>query len=146
MPPPGAPQHVLVVDDEPAVRRFTARALEREGYHVSTAKDGMEALELVGNPTRPLGLVVTDVVMPRLDGVELLRTLSASHPALPIILMSGYASDHLVDAGVVAPCAVLGKPFSIDTLVGEVRRCLGGAPRRPAARGTGSGPRRVRRP
>jgi DNA-binding NtrC family response regulator len=83
--------------------------------------------------------------MPRLDGVELLRTLSASHPALPIILMSGYATEHLVSAGVIAPCAVLGKPFSIDTLVGEVRRCLGGGPRRPAPRGTTSGPRRIRR-
>ncbi len=125
MPSPGALAHVLVVDDEPAVRRFAARALEGQGYQVSTAKDGVEALELVGELQRPLGLVVTDVVMPRLDGVELLRTLSASHPALPVILMSGYATEHLVDVGVTAPCAVLGKPFSVDALVREVRRCLG---------------------
>lgn len=128
------------------MRRFAARALEGEGYHVTTAKDGVEALELVGDPQRRLGLVVTDVIMPRLDGVELLRTLSESHPALPIILMSGYATDHLAGAGVVAPCAVLGKPFSVEALLGQVRRCLGGAPRRPAPRGTTSGPRRVRRP
>ncbi len=118
------PAHVLVVDDEPAVRRFAARALEGEGYQVHTAKDGVEALELVGALQRRLGLIVADVVMPRLDGVGLLRTLSASHPALPVILMSGYATAHLTDLGVVAPCAVLGKPFSADALVGEVRRCL----------------------
>jgi two-component system cell cycle sensor histidine kinase/response regulator CckA len=125
-PPNGegkAPQ-VLVVDDEPAVRRFAARALEGEGYEVHTAKDGVEALELVGTLQRGLGLILTDVVMPRLDGVTLLRTLSASYPTLPVILMSGYATSHLLDLGLAAPCAVLGKPFSMETLVGEVRRCL----------------------
>jgi CheY-like chemotaxis protein len=125
-PPEGegnAPQ-VLVVDDEPAVRRFAARALEGEGYQVHTAKDGVEALEVVGALQRRLGLIVTDVVMPRLDGVALLRSLSASHPALPVILMSGYATAHLLELGLAAPCAVLGKPFSMETLVGEVRRCL----------------------
>jgi CheY-like chemotaxis protein len=113
-----------VVDDEPAVRRFAARALEGEGYQVHTAKDGVEALEMVGALQRRLGLIVTDVVMPRLDGVALLRSLSASHPALPVILMSGYATAHLLELGLAAPCAVLGKPFSMETLVGEVRRCL----------------------
>jgi CheY-like chemotaxis protein len=126
MPSPGATPHVLVVDDEPAVRRFAARVLEGQGYQVSTAKDGVEALRLVGTAPRPLGLVVTDVIMPRLDGVELLRTLAASHPALPIILMSGYATAHLADVGVAAPCAVLVKPFSVEALVEEVRRCLDG--------------------
>lgn len=126
MPSPKGQPHVLVVDDEPAVRRFAARALEGEGYQVSTAQDGVEALELVGTVPGGLGLVVTDVVMPRLDGVELLRSLSASHPALPIILMSGYATAHLADVGVAAPCAVLVKPFSAGALVGEVRRCLNG--------------------
>jgi len=120
----GHPPHVLVVDDEPGVRRLAARALEGEGYQVHTAKDGVEALEVVGTLERRLGLVVTDVVMPRLDGVALLRTLSASHPALPVILMSGFATTHLVDLGLAAPCAVLGKPFSVEALVGEVRRCL----------------------
>jgi CheY-like chemotaxis protein len=126
MPSPKGQPHVLVVDDEPAVRRFAARALEGEGYQVSTAQDGVEALELVGTVPEPLGLVVTDVVMPRLDGVELLRSLSASHPALPIILMSGYATAHLADVGVAAPCAVLAKPFSVEALVNQVRRCLSG--------------------
>jgi two-component system cell cycle sensor histidine kinase/response regulator CckA len=120
---PGA-AHVLVVDDEPAVRRFAARALQGEGYQVHTAKDGVEALEVVGALQWQLGLIVTDVVMPRLDGVELLRTLAASHPSLPVILMSGYATAHLADLGIAAPCAVIGKPFSVDALVGEVRRCL----------------------
>jgi two-component system cell cycle sensor histidine kinase/response regulator CckA len=127
MPSPEAKPHVLVVDDEPAVRRFAARALEGEGYRVSTAKDGVEALELVGTAPKPMGLVVTDVVMPRLGGVELLRTLAASHPALPIILMSGYATPQLADVGIAAPCAVLVKPFSVEALVDEVRRCLNGA-------------------
>jgi CheY-like chemotaxis protein len=120
----GTDAHVLVVDDEPAVRRFAARVLRGEGYQVHTAKDGLEALEVVGALQRRLGLIVTDVVMPRLDGVGLLRSLSASHPALPVILMSGYATSHLLNLGLAAPCAVIGKPFSVEALVGEVRRCL----------------------
>jgi two-component system, cell cycle sensor histidine kinase and response regulator CckA len=131
-PPPdkeeGNSPHVLVVDDEPAVRRFAARALEGEGYQVHTAKDGVEALELVGALHRWLGLIVTDIVMPRLDGVGLLQTLSASHPALPVILMSGHATEHLINLGLAVPCAVLGKPFSVEALVGQVRRCLEARP------------------
>ena len=113
-----------MVDDEPGVRRFAARALEGEGYQVHTAKDGVEALELVGALHRRLGLIITDVVMPRLDGVGLLRSVAASHPALPVIRMSGYATAHLTNLGLAAPCAMLGKPFSVEALVGEVRRCL----------------------
>jgi DNA-binding NtrC family response regulator len=124
----GDPPHLLVVDDEPGVRRFAARALEGEGYQVHTAKDGVEALELVGTLHRRLGLIITDVVMPRLDGVGLLRTVSASHPALPVILMSGYATGHLANLGLTPPCAVLGKPFSVEALLGEVRRCLADLP------------------
>ncbi len=116
---------VLVVDDETAVRRFAARVLEREGYAVVEARDGIEALELLAKGTIAVEVVVSDVVMPRLNGVELVQTLATSYPDLPVILMSGYASSALAELGIAAPCAILPKPFPSERLLEEVRRCSG---------------------
>jgi CheY-like chemotaxis protein len=115
---------ILVVDDEPAVRRFTARVLSEEGYLVEEAADGAEALGRVRYGEPAVDAVVSDVVMPRLNGVELLRELAALRPALPIILMSGYATEHLDGIGIAAPCGILSKPFRGERLIEEVRRCL----------------------
>ena len=115
---------VLVVDDETAVRRFAVRVLEREGYGVVEAGDGMQALELIKQGGTSFEVVVTDIVMPRLNGVELMQALSASHPDLPVILMSGYATAALADLGITTPCAILAKPFQPARLLEEVRRCI----------------------
>lgn len=115
---------VLVVDDEAAVRRFAVRVLEGEGYGVVEAGDGIEALELIKLGSPSIEVVVTDIVMPRLNGVELMQALSASHPNLPVILMSGYATDALAELGIAAPCAILAKPFPSERLLEEVRRCV----------------------
>jgi two-component system cell cycle sensor histidine kinase/response regulator CckA len=115
---------VLVADDEPQVRRFAKRVLAEEGYTVHEAADGAEALELARGRRSTLNAVVSDIVMPRLNGVELLQILGSECPELPVLLMSGYGSTHLAELGVVAPCSVLVKPFSPDLLLEEVRRCL----------------------
>jgi two-component system, cell cycle sensor histidine kinase and response regulator CckA len=114
---------VLVVDDEDAVRRFAMRVLEREGYLVIEARDGVEALELIKQGGTLLELVLSDIVMPRLNGVELMQALAASHPELPVILMSGYATGALAELGIAVPCAILPKPFQAERLLEEVRRC-----------------------
>ncbi len=119
----GAGSSVLLADDEGAVRRFAARVLEREGYSVFEAKDGAEALELVEQGHVPFDLVVSDIVMPRLNGVELLQALSSRKPDLPVILMSGYAMAALAELGISAPCGILAKPFPAERLLEEVRRC-----------------------
>jgi DNA-binding NtrC family response regulator len=116
---------VLVVDDEAAVRRFTIRVLEREGYAVVEARDGVEALELIKQGETVVEVVVSDIVMPRLNGVELMQALFAVIPDLPVILMSGYATSALADVGIAAPCAILPKPFLSERLLEEVRRCIG---------------------
>jgi two-component system cell cycle sensor histidine kinase/response regulator CckA len=115
---------VLVVDDEAAVRRFAVRVLEREAYVVIEARDGMEALELIQGGSTLVEVVVSDIVMPRLNGVELMQALSVSHPDLPMILMSGYATAGLAELGIAAPCAILPKPFLSEQLLEEVRRCI----------------------
>ena len=120
----GAPRTVLVVDDESAVRRFAVRVLQREGYAVMEASDGAEALDLVRGNGASVEAVVSDIVMPRLNGVELMQALSASHPGLPVILMSGYATAALSELGIAAPCSILTKPFPADRLLAEVERCI----------------------
>jgi two-component system cell cycle sensor histidine kinase/response regulator CckA len=115
---------VLVVDDETAVRRFAARVLQREGYQVVEATDGMEALETVRVGGVSFEVVVSDIVMPRLNGVELMQALSDSHPTLPVILMSGYATAALSELGIATPCSILTKPFPADRLLAEVQRCI----------------------
>jgi two-component system, cell cycle sensor histidine kinase and response regulator CckA len=116
-----------VVDDEPLVRRFATRVLEQEGFLVSEAADGAEALRLLRDEMPVADAVVSDIVMPRLNGVELLQILSSTHPQLPVLLMSGYASGELEGMGIAAPCAILPKPFTPERLVEELRRCLRGA-------------------
>jgi two-component system, cell cycle response regulator CpdR len=113
---------ILVVDDESAVRRFVARALLEHGFLVVEALDGLDALDTVR--AVDVDAIVSDVVMPRLNGVQLMAALAVSHPQLPVVLMSGFASHELEGRGIAAPCALLTKPFSAERLVEEVRRCL----------------------
>ena len=115
---------IIVVDDDAAVRRIAARILIEEGFHVLEAGDGDEAIRLAERHGPDIGLVVTDIVMPRLNGIELLERLSRIQPALPVVLMSGYTSHELMSRALVAPCGVLRKPFAPEALVDEVRRCL----------------------
>ena len=116
--------HILVVDDEEMVRSLASRILAEEGFRVRQAADGLEALDLLAKLAGEVECVVSDIVMPRLNGVELMERISTTHPGLPIILMSGYGSAQLASYGITAPCAVLGKPFPAELLIAEVKRCL----------------------
>lgn len=119
-----ASERILVVDDEPGIRQIIARILVDEGYFVHQAGDGLEALELINGGDLVMDVVVSDIVMPRLNGVELLEELSRSRPGLPIILISGFGTEELTRRGIAAPCAVLPKPFPPERLIAEVRRCI----------------------
>lgn len=122
----GRGPRVLIVDDESVIRRFTSRVLADAGYLVVEACDGTEALEYLREAGGELDLVLSDVVMPGLNGVELLEALSTAYPGVPVLLMSGYASAELRERGIAAPCGILAKPFSAEQLLDEVRRCLAG--------------------
>jgi two-component system, cell cycle sensor histidine kinase and response regulator CckA len=101
--------------------------LEREGFKVYEASHGAEALDLLREGMAAVDVVVSDIVMPNLNGVELLLQLKSSHPELPVILMSGYATAELAELGIAAPCGVITKPFPAERLVAEVQRCIKGA-------------------
>jgi len=120
----GTSEHVLVVDDEPVVRNLTARLLATAGYRTASAADGAEALELIRRRPGSFDAVVSDIVMPRLNGVDLLSALATVYPYVPVVLMSGYFPEQLAARGIVAPCHLLPKPYQPEQMLEAVRRCI----------------------
>ncbi len=118
--------HILLVEDEDMVRAVAERALTRQGYSVVTASEGEEALgELagLGPDDQPFDLIVSDVVMPNMDGPTMAKHARKSHPDLPILFMSGYAEEQLRKSIDLDKVAFLPKPFSVAQIaeaVGEV--------------------------
>jgi nitrogen-specific signal transduction histidine kinase len=118
---------VLLVEDDPLVRNLLLSTLEENGYAVLQAGDGAEALEVAAKAAR-IDLLLTDVVIPLVNGVEVARYLAASRPDMHVILMSGYADAALSPYGIDASDAVLlHKPFTEERLLTAVRRVLGPA-------------------
>jgi two-component system, cell cycle sensor histidine kinase and response regulator CckA len=119
---------VLLVEDEDMVRAVAERALSRQGYKVITAANGEEALETLerieGGDELPIDLLVSDVVMPSMDGPTLVRHARAKFPTLPILFMSGYAEEQLRRSIDIDHVAFLAKPFSVQQLAEAARDAL----------------------
>ena len=116
---------VLVVDDEQWVRDLVCRVLRDEGYRTLEAAHGGEALELVEAGTERVDLVVTDVVMPGMDGRELGRRLAQSRPTLPILYISAYDVNDIFRRGSPRSSApFLQKPFPPTELISSVEQLL----------------------
>jgi CheY-like chemotaxis protein len=114
-----------VVDDEPGVRDLVCRVLHGEGYRTLEAAHGGEALELVQAGTERVDLVVTDVVMPGMDGRELGRRLGQTNPALPILYISAYDVNDIFRRGSPRSSApFLQKPFPPENLIKSVEDLL----------------------
>jgi CheY-like chemotaxis protein len=111
---------ILVVEDEPANLRMLTYILNDEGYETVGARDGVEALELLAQSR--FDLVLSDVNMPRMDGVALARHIVSSEPNTPIFLMSAYDFDRQEILQLRVPC--LKKPLSLDRLLSEVQKVL----------------------
>ena len=114
---------VLLVEDEPMVRTVAERALTRHGYKVLTANNGEEALEIVDRGDE-IALLISDVVMPLMDGPTMVRQARKTRPDLPILFMSGYAEEQLRKSIDIANVAFLPKPFSVQELAEAVRKAL----------------------
>jgi two-component system cell cycle sensor histidine kinase/response regulator CckA len=118
---------VLLVEDEDAVRSFAARALGQRGYHVLEATTGAEALEMFMSHNGHVDLVVSDVVMPEMDGPTLMKHLRSERPDVKIIFISGYAEDafrrNLSDK---EDFMFLQKPFDLKELAAAVKAALQG--------------------
>ena len=114
---------VLLVEDEPMVRTVAERALTRHGYKVLTANNGEDALEILGKDEE-VNLLISDVVMPVMDGPTMVREARKAHPQLPILFMSGYAEEQLRKSIDIDHVAFLPKPFSVQELAEAVRDVL----------------------
>ena len=118
---------VLLVEDEDAVRLFGVRALRNKGYRVLEAKDGEMALDVINASDTPIDLIISDVVMPGMDGHTLVRLVRHEHPAVKIILISGYAEDVVPEEiGRDPTIHFLPKPFSLKSLAGKVKEVMAG--------------------
>jgi len=116
-------ESILLVDDEEGVRRLVSAILQSNGYDVLEAANGPAALAVYEKNAHKIDLVLTDIVMPQMTGLELAEQLVERSPGLPILYMSGYR-DNPVASGTNGPRAFLHKPFTPDVLLGKVREVL----------------------
>jgi two-component system cell cycle response regulator CpdR len=114
---------ILLAEDDDSMRSFLTRALVKVGHEVCAVADGFEALPHIANA--PFDLLVTDIVMPGMDGLELARRAAIEIPTLQVIFITGFAAVALNSQRVQQPSAkVLSKPFHLRTLVDEIDRVL----------------------
>ncbi len=117
-------ERILLVEDDQRVRELAQRVLEGAGYAVLTASDGFEAIDICGSVTG-IRLLLTDVVMPKMSGRELVEKITAVYPRIKILYMSGYTDDAMVRHGIRdLGTPFLQKPFSPETLSRTVREVL----------------------
>ena len=118
---------VLVVEDEPSVRNLVRRTLEGVGLTVVEAANGRQALEAMATMREPPALVLTDVIMPGLNGRELSEALALTQPDIPVLFMSGYTGDDVLARSLLpATAPFIQKPFAPEELVARVRMLLAG--------------------
>ncbi len=117
---------VLVVEDEDLVRQMVREILMQYGYTVLEARSGGEAVDLCTRHQGTIHLMLTDVVMPGMNGVELSKRLAPMQPEMKVLFMSGYTADAIVHQGILeSGIAFIQKPFTMDSLAHKVREVLG---------------------
>jgi two-component system, cell cycle sensor histidine kinase and response regulator CckA len=132
--PQGGSETILIIEDEDVVRNLASRGLADHGYAVVQAKNGAEALSYVRDHPGAVDLVISDVVMPEMGGREFAQHLALFEPELPVLYMSGYTGEDVVQRGLLDPGAPFQqKPFTPRTLAAKVRAMLD---QRPKARTT----------
>jgi CheY-like chemotaxis protein len=115
--------NILIAEDDNAVREFVSRALRQDGHDITAVGDGQQALNALKKGQ--FDMLLTDIVMPQLDGIALALKASKEYPDLPVLLMTGYAAErqraHNLDALIQD---VITKPFTLDEIRGAVRKIL----------------------
>jgi two-component system cell cycle response regulator CpdR len=114
---------ILIAEDDDSMRHFLARALQRAGHDVVAVGHGRDALPVLAE--RRFDLLLADIVMPEMDGIELAQRASVADPALRVMFITGFAAVALNRrAGTAKPARVLSKPFHLRDLVEEINRAL----------------------
>jgi CheY-like chemotaxis protein len=113
---------ILLAEDEAGVRKYTREILERYGYIIVEATNGVEALALARNHPGPIHLLLTDIIMPTMGGVELTEKFNAEFPGIPVLFMSGYTDQIMRHWNTLG--AYIQKPFTLSDLLTQVRELL----------------------
>ncbi|MDH3605126.1 MAG: response regulator, partial [Candidatus Tectomicrobia bacterium] len=117
---------ILVVEDEDSVRRVIIKTLELNGYTVLSAADGDEAIQLAQSDDDPIDLLITDLVMPKMGGLELVDELVKQRPGIGVLFTSGYTEHRALNGSAVRhDAAFIQKPFTLDVLLATVKNVLG---------------------
>lgn len=128
LPPPGNGQLVLIVDDEQSIREVTCKTLEMHGYRTLGAGDGQEALALYAQHENEIQVVVSDIMMPVMDGVKLIRALKRKKPQLPVIVSTGQSdNERLADLRGLGVTQQLDKPYTAEKLLVTLCKVLSGS-------------------
>jgi len=120
----GGSESILLVEDEPGVRRVTTAMLSGAGYSVIEAADGGQALKLCSDPSVPIDLVLTDMVMPVMGGRDLARNVRSERPGTPMVFISGYSGTSIAADAPIANAVFVEKPFTAAALLQAVREML----------------------
>lgn len=115
---------ILVVDDEPAIRRFLTMALACEGYHVLVAEDGLDALQQMQESDVLPDVMLLDMRMPRMDGPELLKTMHADARLRRVPVLALSATKGMIDSSTLRLAAYFDKPFNLDELLDTISAVL----------------------
>ena len=117
---------ILIVDDEEVVRRYVKLTLRKEGFDLLDAADGLDALQQIELRGGPIDLLLTDVRMPRMDGIALASSAIEKDPGIRVLFMSGFSFDLRDERTKLAPaaCAFLAKPFTRQALLEAIRGLL----------------------
>ena len=125
--PAGGTESVLLVEDEPAIMAIGATILMQLGYHVYSAGSPEEAIDIAENSSAKIDLLLTDIIMPGMNGRDLSERLLVSRPGMKCLFMSGYTADVIAERGQIgAEMCFLQKPFSVESLALKVREALSG--------------------
>jgi CheY-like chemotaxis protein len=125
----GGTETILLVEDEPSILKMTRMMLERNGYSVLSAATPAEAIELAKAHADKIHLLMTDVVMPEMNGRDLSGQITALYPGISLLFMSGYTADVIANQGMLdAKVAFIQKPFSMADMTEKVREVLDTAP------------------
>jgi PAS domain S-box-containing protein len=131
---------VLLVEDEPQVRCIVKEILQLQGYTILEAKDGEEAIEISENYSGSIQLMLTDVIMPRMNGRELFEQLRSLRPEMKVLYMSGYTEGVIARHGTLEEgTTLIQKPFSFEDLTRKVRECLDSSGLKARTAGEGAG-------
>jgi two-component system cell cycle sensor histidine kinase/response regulator CckA len=119
---PSGTETILLAEDEAAIRRFVRKSLEQHGYHVLECSNGLEAIERARQHPASIHLLLTDAIMPKMGGADLVAQFAACRPGVPVLRMSGYSD--LVWPGADTEATYLQKPFTPAALLARVRALL----------------------